>query len=257
VVLYEPQKPVNIAATVRAMKNMGVRDLRLVRRARTRRTSSRSSPRHARRGRAHPTLRHARRRARRLRARGRVHRPPAAAKWARATPREAAADLAEHAEAGPVAVLFGPRGRRACRATRWTGRSSPVTIPTTEHMSLNVAQAVLVALYELHLAAGDATRTVGRWRKHAGPAPAAASEEYFRDAERALVALDFFKTRNPEHVMRSVRSLTYRAAPDARELGLMRAMAFEVLRTVEREAARARAEGYAAGLDAGRAAADV
>ena len=31
VVLHEPQDPVNIAATVRAMKNMGVPDLRLVR----------------------------------------------------------------------------------------------------------------------------------------------------------------------------------------------------------------------------------
>src|SRR5262245_9344827 len=31
VVLYEPQDPVNIAATVRAMKNMGVTRLRLVR----------------------------------------------------------------------------------------------------------------------------------------------------------------------------------------------------------------------------------
>src|SRR5437764_2591786 len=31
VVLYEPQDPVNIAATVRAMKNMGVGRLRLVR----------------------------------------------------------------------------------------------------------------------------------------------------------------------------------------------------------------------------------
>jgi len=31
VVLYEPQDPVNIAATVRAMKNMGASTLRLVR----------------------------------------------------------------------------------------------------------------------------------------------------------------------------------------------------------------------------------
>src|SRR3954454_22914727 len=31
VVLYEPQDPVNIAATIRAMKNMGVYRLRLVR----------------------------------------------------------------------------------------------------------------------------------------------------------------------------------------------------------------------------------
>jgi hypothetical protein len=31
VVLHEPQNPINIAATVRAMKNFGVHDLRLVR----------------------------------------------------------------------------------------------------------------------------------------------------------------------------------------------------------------------------------
>ena len=257
VVLYEPQKPVNIAATVRAMKNMGVRDLRLVRPCAYEENFieviAHGTRDVAERIRHFDTLDAALADCVRVAAfTGRRR----AAKWARATPREAAADLAEHAEAGPVAVLFG-REDDGLPSDAVDRAQLAVTIPTTEHMSLNVAQAVLVALYELHLAAGDATRTVGRWRKHAGPAPAQASEEYFRDAERALVALDFFKTRNPEHVMRSVRSLTYRAAPDARELGLMRAMAFEVLRTVEREAARARAEGYAAGLDAGRAAADV
>jgi glutamate-1-semialdehyde aminotransferase/tRNA C32,U32 (ribose-2'-O)-methylase TrmJ len=170
-----------------------------------------------------------------------------AAKWARATPREAAGRPRRRTRAGgPVAVLFG-REDDGLPSDAVDRAQLAVTIPTTEHISLNVAQAVLVALYELHLAAGDATRTVGRWRKHAGPAPGEATEQYFRDAERALATLDFFKTRNPEHVMRSVRALTFRAAPDARELGLMRAMAFEVVRTVERESARARAEGFAAG----------
>jgi len=59
-------------------------------------------------------------------------------------------------------------------------------------------------------------------------------EQFFADAERALHAIDFLKTRNPEHVMRSVRSLFFRAAPDARELLLFRAMAIEVLRTIDR-----------------------
>jgi tRNA/rRNA methyltransferase/tRNA (cytidine32/uridine32-2'-O)-methyltransferase len=151
-----------------------------------------------------------------------------------------------------VAVLFG-REDDGLPSDAVDRAQLAVTIPTTEHMSLNVAQAVLVALYELHLADGDATRKLGRWRKHAPPAPAEATEQYFRDAERALAALDFFKTRNPEHVMRSVRSLTVPRRARRRELGLMRAAAFEVLRTVERETARARAEGYAAGLAAGRA----
>ena len=34
--------------------------------------------------------------------------------------------------------------------------------------------------------------------------------------------------------MRTVRSLTYRAGPDAREIELLRAMAIEVIRTIER-----------------------
>jgi hypothetical protein len=89
-----------------------------------------------------------------------------------------------------------------------------VTIPTTAHASLNLAQAVLVALYELHTGAGDATRRLARPRKHAAPPTARQLELAFADAERALAALDFFKTRNAEYVMRSLRSLVFRAEPD-------------------------------------------
>jgi tRNA C32,U32 (ribose-2'-O)-methylase TrmJ len=35
--------------------------------------------------------------------------------------------------------------------------------------------------------------------------------------------------------MRSLRSIIFRAAPDGREVDLMRAMAIEVLRTIDRE----------------------
>jgi len=35
--------------------------------------------------------------------------------------------------------------------------------------------------------------------------------------------------------MRSLRSILFRAAPDGRELDLLRAMAIEVMRTIERE----------------------
>ena len=66
-----------------------------------------------------------------------------------------------------MAVLFG-REDDGLPSDALDRAQLAVTIPTTEHVSLNVAQAVLVALYELHLAAGDATRPVGRSRKHAG-----------------------------------------------------------------------------------------
>lgn len=71
-------------------------------------------------------------------------------------------------------------------------------------------------------------------RKDAPPATVDQMQRLFVDAELALSALDFFKTRYPEHVMRSARSLVHRAAPDAREIELIRAMAIEVLRTIDR-----------------------
>jgi tRNA C32,U32 (ribose-2'-O)-methylase TrmJ len=103
-----------------------------------------------------------------------------------------------------------------------------VTIPTTEHASLNLAQAALIGFYELHLAAADATRTVAPPRKDAPPPTNDEYEQFFGDAERALASIEFFKTRFPEHIMRTLRSLTFRAQPNSRELSLMRAMALEV-----------------------------
>ena len=92
----------------------------------------------------------------------------------------------------------------------------------------------MVALYELHLAAGDATRTRKPPRKDAPPPEVADLERFHADTEAALRAIDFFKTRYPEHVLRAIRSLTARADPNARELSLMRAMAIEVVKNLER-----------------------
>ena len=233
VVLFEPQDPVNIAATVRAMKNMGVTKLRLVRPV--------DYDPWRLEGIAHDTadiigaIEHfatledaisdcvavagfsARRRA---------------AKWRIITPKEAAAELL--GRGGPVAMLFG-REDHGLPNDALDMCHVIVTIPTTGHASLNLAQAVLLAAYELHLRASDATRDLPPPRKQA-PAPTTGHYELmFADAERALDAIDFFKTRNHEHIMRSVRTLVFRAAPDARELDLLRAMAIEVLRTLARQ----------------------
>lgn len=253
VVLYEPQKPINIAATVRAMKNMGVGALRLVRPCAYDANYIEVIAHHTRdiaeRIEHFDTLDAALADCVRVAAfTGRRR----AAKWPMKTPRQGAADLAEYAPDGPVGVLFG-REDDGLPADAIDRAHFGVTIPTTEHASLNVAQAALVALYELHLAAGDATVPLGRPRRHAGPPTTAQLEEFFGDAERALATLDFFRTRSVEHVTRGVRSLAFRASPDERELGLLRAMAFEVIRTVERERTRA----YEAGVEAGRTRAAV
>ena len=71
-------------------------------------------------------------------------------------------------------------------------------------------------------------------------------EQTFADAQSALESIAYFKTRNPELVMRAMRSLVFRAGPDARELLLVRTAAIEVLRTIDRETRRAAADALAA-----------
>jgi tRNA/rRNA methyltransferase/tRNA (cytidine32/uridine32-2'-O)-methyltransferase len=234
VVLYEPQDPVNIAATVRAMKNMGASRLRLV-------NPVEYDPFRIE-GVAHDTreivesIEHYSTLSDAIRDCVRVAGFTARRRSAKrqvVTPKDAAASLLESASDGPVALVFG-REDKGLPNSALDEAHLVVTVPTTGHASLNLAQAVLIALYEIHLAAGDATRELAPPKKLA---PAPTSEQYdlfFSDASRALEEIAFFKTRNAEHIMRSLRSLLFRAAPDARELSLLRAMAIEVMRTVDR-----------------------
>ena len=234
VVLFEPQDPINIGAVVRAMKNMGVRQLRLVRpcaydeniieRIAHDTRDVAAAIRHF------DTLEEALADCVRVAAFTARRR---AANWEVTRPREAAAELLEWTAQGPVAVLFG-REDHGLPNEALDLAQVHVRIPTTTHASLNLAQAVLVALYELHVGAGDVTRRVGPPRKKAPPPGMDDWTRTFSDVARALHAIRFFKTRNPRNVMRSVRSLAFRARPDLRELMLLRAMGIEVVRTLDR-----------------------
>src|ERR1043166_8218093 len=156
-----------------------------------------------------------------------------AAKFRLVDPKQAAAELLELAPDGPVALVFG-REDSGLPNDILDRAHTVVTIPTTDHASLNLAQAALIGLYELHLAAADATRRLAPPRKDAPPPTNEQFEQFFGDASQPLDTIEFFKTRYQEHIMRTVRALTYRAAPDARELSLIRAMALEVVNFFKR-----------------------
>src|SRR3981081_4525603 len=232
VVLYEPQDPVNIAATIRAMKNMGCSDLYLVRSVEydpwrlegiphdtgdiIERIRNCDSIEEALDGCVRVAGFTARRRA---------------AKRDVTTPRAAGKELLDFARDGPVAILFG-REDKGLPNEILDRAHIVVTIPTTDHASLNLAQAVVIAPNDLNLSAADATRTLAPPRTDAPPATAEEYEKLFADTESALYAVEFFKTRFHEHIMRSVRTLFYRAAPDSRELALLRALFIEGFRTI-------------------------
>lgn len=235
VVLHEPQELVNIAHVVRALKNFGFRDLRLV--------QPREYDASRIEGIAHQTqdiLARVRVFDRLdealaecvhvvgLTARGR------AAKRSVHRPRAAAAEIVAAAETGTVALVFGREDKGLANAALDLCHRVVTVATDPAYPSLNLAHAVVLMLYELALARGDDARPVKRPRRHAAAAQVADLERLCGDAERALRVIDFFKTRQAEGVMRTVREVLHRAPLDEREAKLLRAMAIEVVKYGER-----------------------
>ncbi|MBI2536458.1 MAG: TrmJ/YjtD family RNA methyltransferase [Gemmatimonadetes bacterium] len=229
IVLHRPQDLVNIASVIRIMKNFALRDLRLVAPA--------EYDAYRVEGIAHQT--------------GDVLKrvqvfealDPAladchqvvgftarqrSAKRNAQRPREAVGELLAMSEATLVALVFGPEDQGLTN-DELDRCHRIVTIPTSaEYPSLNLAQAVAVMAYELFLARG--TPPLKPPRRAAEPARQEQLERLFGDARAALEAIDFFKTRRPEAIMRTVREVIHRTPFDAREVELARAMCIEVVR---------------------------
>jgi TrmH family RNA methyltransferase len=230
IVLNEPQDIVNIAGTVRAMMNMGLSRLRLVRPALY------DAYRVA--GIAHgsewlldriefpATLEDAVADASRI-VGTTSRRRTASYVWQH--PREAAPELLGLAAAseGPVVILFG-REDKGLANEQLDLCDRLLVVPTSpDHPSLNLAQAVLLVAYELWLARSDAG-PLPRPKRKSGPATPTEMQHMFADAETALDTIEFFKSRNAPTVMRSLRAILRRAEPTAREVRLLRAMYIEV-----------------------------
>ncbi len=238
VVLDQPQDLVNIAHVVRVMKNFGLRDLRLVDPA--------DYDAYRVEGIAHQTQDVL------ARVRSFESLPDALADCAHVVgftargrtakrnlqrPREAAGEILATAEGAVVALLFG-REDRGLSNEALDRCHRVVTIPSeSSYPSLNLAHAAVVMLYELALARGAGERPFKAPRRRAPAATGDEMERLFTDVERALRAIDFFKTRNAAGVMRTVREVVHRTPLDAREAKLLRAMAIEVVKHGERIAA--------------------
>ena len=233
VVLCRPQKLVNIAGAIRAMKNMGLLRLRLVRPAEYDRSDIEGIAHRSADVLAATTL-HAsldEALADAVYVAGTTARTRELAPQP-VTPREAAPDLLTRAAQGPIALLFGPEDN-GLTSEELDRCHCVLRIPTdARYRSLNLAQAVLIVAYEL-------------WQANAQPAPmssrsaqlaeAAQLEGLFDAAERALWGIEFFKTADSTVIMRSLRGLIHRAEPDAREAALLKAMALETLSFLRRK----------------------
>ena len=237
VVLNETQDLVNIAGAMRAMMNMGMYRLRLVKPAlfdayRIAGIAHGSEP-YLERVEFFDTLDDA--------LADVLHTVGTTARWRTAQfvwqhPRDAAPALLSMPATAekPIALVFG-REDTGLTTEQVDRMDSLITIPTNpKHPSLNLAQAVLLVAYELRMAATAHQHALPTSRRTAPPATTAELNAMFDDVEQSLALIDFFKKRQPQMIMRTVRAAGRKAHLNQREAKLLRAMAIEVRKFVER-----------------------
>lgn len=238
VVLAEPQGLLNIAHVVRAMRNFGAGDLRVIDPAEwdTHRISGIAHQSHdlVSRTRHCASLDDALADA--------VHVVAFTARQRRVKRnalfvRDAVTEALQRERDGTVLFLFGREDRGLDNAALDRAHRT-ATIPTSpDAPSLNLAHAAAIALYERALAL-DLAAPLRRPRRDASPATHAQLEQLFDDATETLRAIEFFKTHSETSIMRTLREVGHRAPVDAREVKLLRAIAIEVRRYLERTAWR-------------------
>jgi tRNA (cytidine32/uridine32-2'-O)-methyltransferase len=139
--------------------------------------------------------------------------------WPVVDPKEAARLAASEARAGAVSLVFG-RESSGLRNDELDLCTHLVHIPTNpDYGSLNVAMAVQVLSYELMQAAGGQLPA----REENGPvASNAEMEGFFRHLEQALDEIGFTDERRADKLLRRLRRLFHRAAPDSEEVNILR-----------------------------------
>lgn len=149
------------------------------------------------------------------------------------SPRELPAWLAQDPPDTPTALVFGPEVGGLTNDDLALA-SVVVTIPCSPvQPTLNLAQAVLILAYELYIARGELPppATVGH------PEPPATSGEIdglFGHATDVLRRIGFDRDDSFEGVLRDLRRLAARAAPDSREVAILRGICRRTLRLLER-----------------------
>ena len=224
IVLVEPQSPGNVGMVCRAMKNMGLADLRLVKGCRTDHREARKFAVSARdlldNARLFDSLEEALADREITVATTRRH-----GKYRNEmfTPREVAQEIRSAIGDNRAALVFGREDNGLTTdelsLCRWNA-----TIPTSEEYgSLNLAQAVLIFCYELFLGIGDNTPDRSR-----SVASVLEMEMLYGHMENSLLRIGFLNPQNPAHVMRSLRRIFARAGLDSREVAIIRGMMSQI-----------------------------
>lgn len=110
------------------------------------------------------------------------------------------------------------------------------TIPTAGTLgSLNLAQAVMIVTYELMMEMDRGTTGVQANPKRASPrASAEQLDRLFQHMEETLIQIDFIKPNQKKHMMGSLKALYHRADLDQREVAILRGIFSESMAAIKR-----------------------
>jgi tRNA/rRNA methyltransferase len=217
IILVRPRGSGNIGSIARAMKNMGQTELAIVGKARTRSFWARAMAVHGRdileNAKFYDTLRQAI--ADCTLVVGTTCRSGLYRRHSR-TPRELAAAIVAAARNGKVALIFGPEDHglsnkdlKHCQLL--------MTIPThPDYQSLNVAQAAVICLHELYLAAAAPIEDSGIQR-----ALAEDVERLFDRMRTVLLKIGFLDSENPEHMLLAFRRILGRAGLEDKDVRIL------------------------------------
>ncbi|RMG38093.1 MAG: RNA methyltransferase [Gammaproteobacteria bacterium] len=140
--------------------------------------------------------------------------------WTPMDPREMAGMVLAQARTAPVALVFG-RERTGLTAEELDRCSHLVQIPANpQHASLNIAMAVQVLAYELYVACRPEVASAGEGGME--PATAGQMEGLFEHLQQTLLDIGFLQPGREGKILQRLRRLFYRARPDAREVNILR-----------------------------------
>jgi tRNA/rRNA methyltransferase len=147
------------------------------------------------------------------------------------TPEEIMPRVVEFMRVSPAALVFGPEPSGLTNAE--VARCHfLIHIPTDPvYPALNLAQAVVISLYELRRCW---LRGEQQEPRAAPPAPHALQERAFRRLQKALEEIHFLYGDKAEPLMHALRHLIGRAGPTAKEIRLLLGLARQIHWFVER-----------------------
>jgi tRNA/rRNA methyltransferase len=226
IILVRPQGAANTGAVARVMKNMGLRDLVLVRPRFRGRFWAKTMAVHAsdvlEASRTCETLAEA------VADCGLIAGTTCRQGPYRATehtPRSAAAELLCSARRNKVALVFGPEDHglsnkdiQLCQLV--------VTIPShASYPSLNLASAVGICCYELFVAGSEAAQPGAE-----APvlATSANTERMYEHLQDSFLSIGFLLRDNPEHIMYAFRSMLGRARLEDRDVRILLGLARQI-----------------------------